>query len=62
MVQVTGFTTERPKVPAIRVTARDMVTGKSKTTTVYSTTPEAVIDAIEKAATKEPRRSKAGAA
>jgi hypothetical protein len=44
------FTTEPPKapeVPTVRVTARDVKTGKSKTTTIYNVTPEGFISAVE---------------
>lgn len=36
-----------PDIPTVRVTARDAKTGKSKSTTVYETTPEEVISAFE---------------
>lgn len=38
----------------IRLTARNVETGESKTTTIYDTTPEAVIAAVEALATDAP--------
>ena len=43
--------TDKPFIPTVRITAvefkEDGTTGKSKTITVYETTPEKVIEAFE---------------
>jgi hypothetical protein len=46
--------TEKPKVQRTRVTAIDVDTGKSKTTTLYETSPEDVIAKIKSAAEPSP--------
>lgn len=50
------LTPPKHDIPTVRVTARDAKTGKSKTTTLYETTPEEVIGCVEDMASKNERR------
>lgn len=40
---------DRPEIQRTQVTAKDVLTGKSKSTTVYGATPETIIKTLEKA-------------
>jgi hypothetical protein len=52
-------TPPQTNIPTVRITARDAKTGKSKSTTVYETTPEEVISTVERLAEKNERRATA---
>ncbi len=40
---------ERPQIQRTQVVAKDVITGKSRTKTIYGATPDSVIDALERA-------------
>ncbi len=48
---------DRPQIQRTQVVAKDVLTGKSRSKTIYGATPDTVIDTLEKAITNASQSS-----
>lgn len=53
---------ERPQLQRTQVIAKDVITGKSKSTTIYGATPDTIISTLEQAIEKAVSKRSASAA